>query len=129
MRTPPNDPRPPYVQAADDLEAKIRTGSMRPGDKLPSGTRLQQEYGISNGTVQSALKRLKDKGLIYSVQGRGNFVCDRTAEEDEQRGAQMSSPDFAAIMQQLESLGDGMRDLADRVSRLEGRSEDSPQAG
>ncbi|WP_160161611.1 GntR family transcriptional regulator [Embleya hyalina] len=132
MRTPADDPRPPYLQAADDLEAKILSGDLKAGDQLPSGTQLQQEYGISNGTVQSALKRLKDKGFVYSVQGRGNFVRDRAAEaaDDEARSAsQPSSPEFAAIMRQLESLGDGMQALADRVTQLESQAGQGQQAG
>src|SRR4051794_20899883 len=119
MRTPADDPRPPYLQAADDLRKQIQSGALVAGDKLPSGTQLQQVYGISNGTVQSALKKLRDEGYIYSVQGRGNFVRDQAAGSDDV--AQQPSPEFAAIMQQLESLGDGMQALAQRVTQLESR--------
>ncbi|MGI5438459.1 GntR family transcriptional regulator [Streptomyces shenzhenensis] len=68
------DPRPPYVQAADVLRAAIHDGELRPGERLPAARELQRRFGIASSTVQNALRLLKDEGLIYSVLGRGSYV-------------------------------------------------------
>jgi DNA-binding transcriptional regulator YhcF (GntR family) len=78
MSLDPNDPRPPYVQVASVLRAAILTGSIPPGDRLPSGPELSQRYGVARQTVQNAIKVLRDEGLIVSRQGSGVFVRDRT---------------------------------------------------
>ncbi|WP_328320340.1 GntR family transcriptional regulator [Streptomyces sp. NBC_00388] len=72
------DPRPPYVQAADVLRAAIHDGELRPGERLPAARELQRRFGIASSTVQNALRLLKREGLIYSVLGRGSYV--RTQE-------------------------------------------------
>ncbi|MFE0186943.1 GntR family transcriptional regulator [Streptomyces sp. NPDC058989] len=69
-----DDPRPPYIQAAEVLRRQIKAGTLKPGDKLPSARELQDRYGIASSTVQNALRLLKSEGLVYSVQGRGSFV-------------------------------------------------------
>ncbi|WP_073501601.1 GntR family transcriptional regulator [Actinacidiphila paucisporea] len=68
------DPRPPYVQAADVLRAAIQDGELSPGERLPSARELQRRFGIASSTVQNALRLLKGEGLIYSVLGRGSYV-------------------------------------------------------
>jgi len=71
----PREPLPPYLKIAADLEADIRSGRLAPGDPLPSLNRLAQEYEVARNTVVRALNVLKDKGLVASRQGWGNFVC------------------------------------------------------
>ncbi|MDQ0830653.1 DNA-binding GntR family transcriptional regulator [Streptomyces achromogenes] len=83
------DPRPPYVQAADVLRTAIHDGELRPGERLPAARELQRRFGIASSTVQNALRVLKEEGLIYSVLGRGSYVrapkpmVTTEAEEDE----------------------------------------------
>ena len=74
MSLPTNTPRPPYLLAADKLRQEITSGRLKPGDRLPSSRELKETLGIANATVHAAIKVLRDEGLIYSVQGRGNYV-------------------------------------------------------
>lgn len=76
MRLPlEDDSRPPYLQAAEALRAGIQTGEYAPGSRLPSARVLQVRFGVSGSTVQNALRVLKQGGLVYSVLGRGSYVC------------------------------------------------------
>ncbi|MFD9816083.1 GntR family transcriptional regulator [Streptomyces sp. NPDC059080] len=86
-----DDPRPPYVQAAEVLRRQIQAGVLKPGEKLPSARELQAKYGIASSTVQNALRTLKHEGLIYSVQGRGSFV--RSSAEAEHQDEAKQAPD------------------------------------
>lgn len=93
------DPRPPYVQAADVLRAAIRDGELRPGERLPSARELQRRFGIASSTVQNALRLLKEEGLIYSVLGRGSYVRaqDTDAEHEEEAAASESDPAYVGL--------------------------------
>ena len=73
------DPRPPYVQIAEDLRRKIRTGSYREGDRLPSHKALAEEYDSAPETVRRALGVLRDEGLTATQSTRGTFVLRETA--------------------------------------------------
>lgn len=68
------DPTPVYRQIADQLEKMIRSGQLKPGEKLPSETTLVQETGVARTTVRHALEALRDKGLIITAAARGSWV-------------------------------------------------------
>lgn len=69
--------RPLYRRIADDLRAAIASGTLRPGDKVPSERELARRYGTANMTARQALGVLKDEGLVVTSQGRGSFVRPR----------------------------------------------------
>jgi DNA-binding transcriptional regulator YhcF (GntR family) len=78
MALDPDDSRPPYIQVANALRAAILTRKYSPGEKLPSGSKLAENYGVARQTVQNALDILRDEKLIVSRQGSGVFVRERT---------------------------------------------------
>lgn len=79
MELDPDDPRPPYQQVANTLRAAILTKKFEPGDKLPSGPELSEQFGVARMTIQQAIRLLRDEGLVVSRQGSGVFVRERTA--------------------------------------------------
>lgn len=69
-----DDTRPKWEQVADDIKGKIRSGELRPGDRVPSVVALTQEYGIAQATAQKVLINLRQEGLTKTVSGMGSFV-------------------------------------------------------
>jgi GntR family transcriptional regulator len=65
---------PVYVQLADILEARIKSGELRKGRTIPSEKALEQEYGLSRGSVRAAVAVLRERGLVDTVPQRGTFV-------------------------------------------------------
>lgn len=65
---------PVYLRVAADLRARIESGEFRPGDALPSITRISQEYECAKTTAAKALGVLKREGLARGVQGWGTIV-------------------------------------------------------
>lgn len=63
-----------YMRVADDITARIRSGELPPGTRLRSERELAEHYGCSYGSVRSAMKVLRDRGLIITRHGRGTFV-------------------------------------------------------
>ncbi|MCX4469364.1 HTH-type transcriptional repressor YvoA [Micromonospora sp. MW-13] len=70
-------PIPFYVQLADLLAKQIEEGKLKPRQPLPSEATLQQEYGVARGTVRSAVRLLRDRGLVVTFTGRGTFVAEK----------------------------------------------------
>jgi DNA-binding GntR family transcriptional regulator len=69
------DPTPLKVQLANVLRARIMSGDLAKGQPLPSESYLQQEHGVSRGTVREAVKILQDEGLVVTIQGRATYVA------------------------------------------------------
>ena len=58
----------------EDLGEKIRSQSLRPGDKLPTESAIMQAYGVSRTVVREALSKLQAGGLVETLHGVGTFV-------------------------------------------------------
>jgi GntR family transcriptional regulator len=67
---------PPYRQVAGFIEARVRSGELAPGSRVPSIVTLAQQYGIAKNTARRALRDLADRGLIQIIPGWGSFVAD-----------------------------------------------------
>lgn len=73
---------PPWQQLADLLRARIQSGELAPGDKLPSIVSLSQEHDLAPVTVRKAITRLQREGLVESRTGWGTFVTEKDHEPD-----------------------------------------------
>ncbi|NBB64631.1 UTRA domain-containing protein [Pseudomonas sp. ODNR1LW] len=63
-----------YLGMRDGLAARIASGELKPGDKLASERRLQDELGIARGTIREGLFQLEAEGLIYRRDRSGWYV-------------------------------------------------------
>lgn len=63
-----------YLGMRDDIAARIAAGDLKPGDKLPSERRLQDEVGVARGTVRAGLFQLEAEGVIYRRDRSGWYV-------------------------------------------------------
>ncbi len=61
-------------QAAASLLEFIRARDLKPGEALPSETRLTTEFGVSRPIIREALKSLQGKGVIEIVNGKGAII-------------------------------------------------------
>ncbi|WP_405116120.1 GntR family transcriptional regulator [Micromonospora sp. NBC_01405] len=72
--------QPSFRRIVDEIADKIRTGELKPGDKLPSTSELAKIHDVSTGTVYRALSLLHDRNLIIGQSGRGTYVADRPGQ-------------------------------------------------
>lgn len=68
---------PVYEQLIRQTEKFILLGVLKEGDKLPSVRQLSAELSINPNTIQKAFTELDRRRIIFSVNGRGNFVADK----------------------------------------------------
>ena len=71
------DPTPYYLQVADALRAQIRSGELRPGDRVPSENEIRTDHQVARETARKALAVLRDEGLIVTMPARGSYVAER----------------------------------------------------
>lgn len=65
---------PDYV--IDQIKNGLIERRIKPGDKLPSETELEELYGVSRGSVRQAMKSLEMLGVISIRPGDGSYVND-----------------------------------------------------
>jgi DNA-binding GntR family transcriptional regulator len=72
---------PFYQRIADEIRERIKSGDLRPGDKLPSTSELCTRYGVSTQVIRSVMLTLRAEGLVEGHQGRGVYVRDQGVTE------------------------------------------------
>ena len=112
MKPETNDPRPAYLQVADELRDSIDSGGLKPGERLPSGRDLARRYSVAPMTVSHALDVLRGEGLVEAYQGRGVFVTDHRAAGGRNRATGRQDPAISSLRKDLDQL-------AERVARIE----------
>jgi len=78
------DPRPSYVQVADQLRQAIASGTYAAGSLLPGVRTLAKTYVVAPATAAKAVDLLKAEGLVVARPGLGTVVRDeavRTTSE------------------------------------------------
>ncbi|MFT5882737.1 MAG: GntR family transcriptional repressor for pyruvate dehydrogenase complex [Crocinitomicaceae bacterium] len=62
------------------LEGRILSGQWEQGYKLPSEGKLCEEFGVSRTAVREALRELRGRGIIETVNGSGSYVSGGNLE-------------------------------------------------
>ena len=63
-----------YEQVAHELEKQIRSGTLRPGDRIPSVRRASEQHRVSVTTAVQAYLSLENRGLIEARPKSGFYV-------------------------------------------------------
>jgi len=69
-------PKARYKQVVDTFAADIRSGSLRPGARLPTHRKLAAAHGLALATASRVYAELEAMGLVSGETGRGTFVRD-----------------------------------------------------
>jgi GntR family transcriptional regulator len=65
------------VLVRDKIAARIESGELRPGHRLPAEPALAGIYGVSRATLREALRSLEEDGFLVRTPGAGTFVTHR----------------------------------------------------
>ncbi|MEV5874069.1 GntR family transcriptional regulator [Streptomyces sp. NPDC052101] len=66
-RTRPQRPHASHRDIADELRGRIRSGVLRPGQRMPTQAELAGEFGVERGVVRQALRILQSEHLLTNV--------------------------------------------------------------
>lgn len=110
------DPRPVYEQIVDHYEKLILIGAMKPDEKMPSVRQAATDWSINPNTIQKAFSILEERGYIYAVAGRGNFVADshellkkkQQSQLDEAEHVMKEGKELGITRKQIEKIVDAV---------------------
>lgn len=128
------------------LEQAVLDGEFPVGHRLPSETELAREHQVSRPIVREALARLRERGYIETINGRGTFVTrpgiDALAQSVLRRIREHKSDEFtvdqlyevrAPVELEAVTLAatridtEGLAELERQLERMQ-RSTDDPEA-
>lgn len=69
---------PPYARVVADIRARITSGEIAPGSRVPSTREITREWGVAMATATKALAALRQEGLVEAVRGVGTVVRSAT---------------------------------------------------
>lgn len=78
MRWEFHNDAPIYAQLVERIRRMIVSGSLPPGERLPSVRAFAMEAGVNPNTMQRALTELERDGLVFSQRTAGHFVTEQT---------------------------------------------------
>ena len=73
-------PNPLYREVQWRITRALAAGEWKPGEAIPSETRLAQQFGVSIGTIRRAIDELVAGRILVRQQGRGTFVATHTED-------------------------------------------------
>ncbi|MDX3136772.1 winged helix-turn-helix domain-containing protein [Streptomyces europaeiscabiei] len=76
-----------YMQVADHIAARIASGDLRPGARLPGERDLGTEYGVAYLTARRAIRELRERGLVVTLPAKGTFVAYPPEPDPESAGS------------------------------------------
>ncbi|MFF6983416.1 winged helix-turn-helix domain-containing protein [Streptomyces sp. NPDC008343] len=60
-------PQKTHRDVADELRARITSGALQPGQRMPTQAKLAEEFGVERGAVRQALRILQSEHLLTNV--------------------------------------------------------------
>jgi DNA-binding transcriptional regulator YhcF (GntR family) len=109
--------RPIYAQLIEQLELKICSGIYALGSKLPSVRDLAQEAAVNPNTMQRALAKLEEDGLLYTNRTSGRFVTEdvKMVQKTKNKLAQDQIQEF---LEKMKRLGFDRKDILDILATM-----------
>jgi GntR family transcriptional regulator len=108
--------KPIYEQIIEQIEKFVLTGLLGPGAQVPSVRSLSIELSINPNTIQKAYSELDARGVIYSVPGKGCFVCENAiAVLNEYRRRKLS--DLTRTIEELALAGIEKNEIQECVEK------------
>jgi GntR family transcriptional regulator len=96
--------RPIYSQLIEQIEIKICSGIFAPGSRLPSVRELAQEAAVNPNTMQRALSKLEEDGLLYTNRTSGRFITE-DAKMIQQAKQKLAQEQISEFLEKMKSLG------------------------
>jgi GntR family transcriptional regulator len=82
-RLDPHSGVPAYRQVIDQVLSGIASGTLGPGDQLPTVRQMAVDLTINPNTVVRAYRELEIRGVLETQQGTGTFISQTKPKQDE----------------------------------------------
>ena len=109
---------PIYEQIIGQVKTSIVAGDVKPGDMLPSIRALAKDLQISVITTKRAYEELEKEGLIYSVSGKGFYVCEQNTDLLREKKLAMAERHMLDCIKECREAGMERDDIMEMVEVL-----------
>lgn len=109
--------RPIYTQIIEQMELKISTGVYPRGSKLPSVRDLAQEASVNPNTMQRALAKLEENGLLYTNRTSGRFVTEDVTMIEQVKN-KLAQNHVSEFLKKMGELGFEREDILSIITKL-----------
>ena len=113
--------RPIYAQLVGLLQRMIVTGVYPAGSRLPSVRELAAEAAVNPNTMQRALVKLEEDGLIFTQRTSGRFVTEEQEKIMETK-KEMAEQLISQFMEDMSRLGYTKEQTVTMMNRTEEES-------
>ncbi len=110
--------QPIYEQICQQIKAQIISGTLSPGEALPSIRGLAKDLKISVITTKRAYDELEAQGFLTTVAGKGCFVAEKNLDLIRERQLQELESHLTAAAELAKSCGVGPQELQDMLRIL-----------
>jgi len=109
---------PIYVQIRDQMQRAIGSGTLRPGEQLPTMRQLAVELKIDLNTVRRAYDELERSGVILILRARGTYVAEKPPPMDVAQQARKVQSLAHKVIALATSSGIDPADVASELLRV-----------
>lgn len=92
-------------QIAAQIRAQCASGTLQPGERLPSVRVLAAELAVNQNTILRVYERLTGEGLLQRRHGDGTFVTDRVPTGQMKAQRQLLRQEIARVAELAKTLG------------------------
>ena len=110
--------QPIYEQIFSQIKSQIVSGTLRPGEALPSIRALANDLKISVITTKRAYDELEAQGLIYTMAGKGCFVAEENLDLIREQRQKELEEHLAAALELARGCGLAPQDLVRMLELL-----------
>lgn len=111
---------PIYTQLEKNIIKYINLGIYEKDSMLPSVRNLALELGINPNTVSKAYKSLEQRGVVYTVAGKGVFVNGKKDLDNIQK---VATDELKTVLKDAKNIGVDKASIINLVNELWGDEE------
>ena len=102
--------RPIYSQLIERIELMIFSGDYPQGARLPSVRDMAQEAAVNPNTMQRALAKLEEDGLVVTHRTSGRFITE-DAHMIVQAKTKFAQDQIAEFLEKMQQVGFAKKEL------------------
>lgn len=117
IKIDPQSAVPPFEQLREAVIARIASGELAPGSKLPPVRSLAAELGLAANTVARSYKELEAAGFVQTQGRNGTIVAPSLDDADRHRRALQLTSGYLTAMTAIGVPRGEIDEYLDRVGR------------
>jgi len=109
---------PVYRQIIDAVLGGIASGTLLPGEQLPTVRQLAVDLSINPNTVVRAYRELEIRGVLSTQQGTGTFITDKKIQPDDAERHRRTAQLVRELLSRAGAEGITIQELLDHFEAL-----------